>query len=155
MLDALHPGDDNQIEDWAFFVILLDFMLGFLGQAAHRLANLAAGPTAQLLHRLLDALDLHLRSRPGTCRAGRNSPTPQGDGDMRGPWNQGEHWDFVDDRAKQAAVDGGDGSASVKQTKVRLNGIKGYFKRLLVRDLPRHQETERILHIGIVALTRR
>jgi Mn-containing catalase len=38
----------------------------------------------------------------------------QGEGDMRGPWNQGEQWDFVDDRAKQAAVDGGDGSASVK-----------------------------------------
>jgi len=36
----------------------------------------------------------------------------QGDGD--GPWNQGEQWDFVEDRAKQAAVDGGDGSASVK-----------------------------------------
>jgi manganese catalase len=38
----------------------------------------------------------------------------QGDGDMRGPWNQGEQWDFVEDREKQAAVDGGDGSASVK-----------------------------------------
>jgi Mn-containing catalase len=38
----------------------------------------------------------------------------QGEGDMRGPWNQGEQWVFVDDRAKQAAVDGGDGSASVK-----------------------------------------
>jgi Mn-containing catalase len=33
---------------------------------------------------------------------------------MRGPWNQGEQWDFVEDREKQAAVDGGDGSASVK-----------------------------------------
>jgi Mn-containing catalase len=38
----------------------------------------------------------------------------QGEGDMRGPWNQGEQWDFVEDREKQAAVDGGDGSASVK-----------------------------------------
>jgi Mn-containing catalase len=38
----------------------------------------------------------------------------QGDGDMRGPWNQGEQWEFVEDRNKQAAVDGGDGSASVK-----------------------------------------
>jgi len=38
----------------------------------------------------------------------------QGEGDMRGPWNQGEHWEFVDDRDRQAAVDGGDGSASVK-----------------------------------------
>ncbi|MEJ0017638.1 MAG: manganese catalase family protein [Acetobacteraceae bacterium] len=38
----------------------------------------------------------------------------QGAGDARGPWNQGENWDFVSDRDKQAAVDGGDGSASVK-----------------------------------------
>jgi Mn-containing catalase len=38
----------------------------------------------------------------------------QGEGDMRGPWNQGEQWEFVEDRDQQAAVDGGDGSASVK-----------------------------------------
>jgi Mn-containing catalase len=38
----------------------------------------------------------------------------QGEGDMRGPWNQGKEWEFVDDREQQAAVDGGDGSASVK-----------------------------------------
>jgi Mn-containing catalase len=44
----------------------------------------------------------------------------QGDGDMRGPWNQGEQWDFVDDRAKQAAVDGGDGSASVKLSRADM-----------------------------------
>jgi manganese catalase len=44
----------------------------------------------------------------------------QGDGDMRGPWNQGEQWDFVEDRAKQAAVDGGDGSASVKLSRADM-----------------------------------
>jgi Mn-containing catalase len=38
----------------------------------------------------------------------------QGEGDMRGPWNQGEQLEFVDDREAQAAVDGGDGTASVK-----------------------------------------
>jgi Mn-containing catalase len=38
----------------------------------------------------------------------------QGVGDMRGPWNQGDQWDFVEDREKQVAVDGGDGSATVK-----------------------------------------
>ena len=37
----------------------------------------------------------------------------QGDGDLRGSWNQGEQWDFVSDRDKQAAVDGGDGTAQV------------------------------------------
>jgi Mn-containing catalase len=44
----------------------------------------------------------------------------QGEGDMRGPWNQGEQWDFVEDRAKQAAVDGGDGSASVKLSRADI-----------------------------------
>jgi Mn-containing catalase len=44
----------------------------------------------------------------------------QGDGDMRGPWNQGEQWDFVEDREKQAAVDGGDGSASVKLSRADM-----------------------------------
>jgi Mn-containing catalase len=44
----------------------------------------------------------------------------QGEGDMRGPWNQGEQWDFVEDRAKQAAVDGGDGSASVKLSRTDM-----------------------------------
>lgn len=36
----------------------------------------------------------------------------QGEADMRGPWNQGEEWEFVESPAP--AVDGGDGSASVK-----------------------------------------
>jgi manganese catalase len=44
----------------------------------------------------------------------------QGEGDLRGPWNQGEQWQFVEDRAKQVAVDGGDGSASVKLTRKEL-----------------------------------
>lgn len=38
----------------------------------------------------------------------------QGDGDTRGPWNQGEQWDYVSDRDQQAAVDGGDGVPVVK-----------------------------------------
>ncbi|WP_292078507.1 MULTISPECIES: manganese catalase family protein [Brevundimonas] len=37
----------------------------------------------------------------------------QGEGDTRGPWNEGEQWEFIDDREQQGAVDGGDGSASV------------------------------------------
>jgi Mn-containing catalase len=39
----------------------------------------------------------------------------QGDGSPRGPWNQGEQWEFVEDREQQMAVDGGDGSARVAQ----------------------------------------
>lgn len=42
----------------------------------------------------------------------------QGEGDMRGPWNQGEQtdgdWEYISDREQQCAVDGGDGKASVK-----------------------------------------
>jgi Mn-containing catalase len=39
----------------------------------------------------------------------------QGDGeDLRGPWNSGGQWKFVSERAEQCAVDGGDGTASVK-----------------------------------------
>jgi Mn-containing catalase len=38
----------------------------------------------------------------------------QGPGEMRGPWNQGPQWDFVTDREKQMAVDGGSGEAEVK-----------------------------------------
>jgi Mn-containing catalase len=38
----------------------------------------------------------------------------QGEANMRGPWNEGEQWEFVDDRDAQAAVDGGDGQATVK-----------------------------------------
>jgi len=37
----------------------------------------------------------------------------QGTGDMQGPWNTGPLWERVDDREQQAAVDGGDGTASV------------------------------------------
>ena len=29
----------------------------------------------------------------------------QGTGDERGPWNQGEQWEFISDRDKQLAVD--------------------------------------------------
>jgi Mn-containing catalase len=38
----------------------------------------------------------------------------QGPGNQRGPWNQGELWDFVDDPRALVAVDGEDGSATVQ-----------------------------------------
>src|SRR3982751_114385 len=37
----------------------------------------------------------------------------QGPGDERGPWNQGALWDFVEAPDELAAVDGGDGGATV------------------------------------------
>lgn len=38
---------------------------------------------------------------------------PTGNGESRGPWNSGDNWEIITDREQQAAVDGGDGSASV------------------------------------------
>jgi hypothetical protein len=61
MLDALRSSDDDQIEDRTLFVVLLDLVLGFLDKPAHCFADLAPRPHAHLLHRLLNALDLHLR----------------------------------------------------------------------------------------------
>jgi len=37
----------------------------------------------------------------------------QGGGEVRGAWNQGADWDFISDRDKQMAVDGGAGDAEV------------------------------------------
>ena len=34
-------------------------------------------------------------------------------GEVRGAWNQGADWDFINDRDKQMAVDGGEGDAEV------------------------------------------
>ncbi|HJV76019.1 MAG TPA: manganese catalase family protein [Noviherbaspirillum sp.] len=41
----------------------------------------------------------------------------QGEGDMRGSWNQGSQWQYVTNPAEIAAVDGGNGEASVKLSK--------------------------------------
>lgn len=38
----------------------------------------------------------------------------QGEGDMRGPWNAEPQFEYISDREKQAAVDGGDGLPAVK-----------------------------------------
>jgi Mn-containing catalase len=38
----------------------------------------------------------------------------QGPGDERGPWNQGDLWDYVEAPGELEAVDGGDGEASVE-----------------------------------------
>jgi len=40
--------------------------------------------------------------------------TSQGEGDTRGPWNQGDQWEFVEDPGMLAPADDGDGMASVK-----------------------------------------
>jgi Mn-containing catalase len=40
----------------------------------------------------------------------------QGDGNLRGPWNEGAQWEYVGEREKQMAVDGGDGGYDVGLT---------------------------------------
>jgi Mn-containing catalase len=55
----------------------------------------------------------------------------QGDGDMRGSWNQGDQWDFVSDRDKQAAVDGGDGTAQVTLPSTDVDVLKQMAARTM------------------------
>lgn len=46
----------------------------------------------------------------------------QGEGDLRGPWNQGPEWDFVE--SPQPAVDGGDGKPSVDLSKAQQKVVQ-------------------------------
>lgn len=54
----------------------------------------------------------------------------QGDGDARGPWNEGAQWETVDDRDAQGAVDGGDGGASVDLDGKAKSTVKAMAERL-------------------------
>lgn len=49
--------------------------------------------------------------------------TSQGPGDNRGPWNQGEDWDFISEHEKMQGVDGGSGEASVNLTEEEARQI--------------------------------
>ena len=53
----------------------------------------------------------------------------QGDGDTRGPWNQGQQWQFVSDRNEQMAVDGGDGMASVQLQPDQMSAVQNAAQR--------------------------
>ncbi|WP_031345618.1 manganese catalase family protein, partial [Xanthomonas phaseoli] len=57
--------------------------------------------------------------------------TSQGEGDMIGPWNAGEQWEVVADREAQAAVDGGDGSATVALDATQTAALDAMSERLL------------------------
>ncbi|MFC4729066.1 manganese catalase family protein [Coralloluteibacterium thermophilus] len=56
--------------------------------------------------------------------------TSQGPGDMRGPWNQGEPWEYVDDREEQLDVDGGGGSATVELDGTSADAVAAMADRL-------------------------
>jgi Mn-containing catalase len=55
----------------------------------------------------------------------------QGPGEMRGSWNQGENWDFVTDREKQMAVDGGTGEAEVRLPAKDVDILKQMAERTM------------------------
>jgi len=47
----------------------------------------------------------------------------QGAGDMQGPWNTGPLWERVDNREQLAAVDGGDGTATVTVSHIEKQAL--------------------------------
>jgi Mn-containing catalase len=53
----------------------------------------------------------------------------QGVGEMRGSWNEGEQWEYIDQHEQQMAVDGGDGTASVGLSKEQTAIEKKLAKR--------------------------
>jgi Mn-containing catalase len=53
----------------------------------------------------------------------------QGDGNARGPWNDGPKWEVVSDREQQMGVDGGDGNAAVKLAKDEAALLTQYAAR--------------------------
>jgi len=55
----------------------------------------------------------------------------QGAGETRGSWNQGENWDFVSDREKQMAVDGGSGEAEVRLPAKDVDVLKQMAERTM------------------------
>jgi len=54
-----------------------------------------------------------------------------GEGDMRGSWNQGEQWTFVEGTSADAAAIDGDGAASVKLTSSEEGSIRAFAERTM------------------------
>jgi len=57
----------------------------------------------------------------------------QGPGDAQGPWNSGPQWEVVSGRGQQAAVDGGDGEATVKLSASQKAAMKALVERTASR----------------------
>lgn len=57
----------------------------------------------------------------------------QGDGDLSGPWNSGEQWEDVSVRDEQAAVDGGDGGATVALSRRQQQALEALMARTASR----------------------
>lgn len=55
----------------------------------------------------------------------------QGEGDMRGPWNSDENFEYVTDGEEQIPVDGGDGLPQVKLTAKEIKTVKAMAERTM------------------------
>jgi len=58
----------------------------------------------------------------------------QGEGNMRGPWNQGDQWQYVADPEARVPVDAGDGTAAVEITESDLDVLAEYAARTASRS---------------------
>lgn len=56
-----------------------------------------------------------------------------GEGDSRGPWNEGDQWQYVDSFEEQCAVDGGDGNPTVRLAAAEMKAIQQTAKRTMSR----------------------
>lgn len=57
----------------------------------------------------------------------------QGEGDSRGPWNEGGQWQYVDSFDEQCAVDGGDGNPTVTLAAAEMKAIEQTALRTMSR----------------------
>lgn len=55
--------------------------------------------------------------------------TSQGEGDMRGPWNSDENFDYIDDPARFLAMGGGDGGAQVRLPQLQAKTVAAMAAR--------------------------
>ena len=59
--------------------------------------------------------------------------TSQGEGDMTGPWNEGEQWERLDDVAGNLPLDGGDGQPTVEISDTQMAAYEAMMTRLQSR----------------------
>jgi len=53
----------------------------------------------------------------------------QGEGNVRGPWNDGPQWQYIDQRDQQYAVDGGTGDATVDLSAEERDSLRAVARR--------------------------
>ena len=69
--------------------------------------------------------------RPGDPRfTDKYIHSSHGDGDARGPWNQGASWEYVDVKEPKGAIDGGPGDASVELPRDAAMALDAFAARV-------------------------